>query len=342
MIRRQVLQQEIAEVGRADAHDIVRCKKIDDLVAITGRELVIYAVDFLGLNPFRTQITGGLVSIQLQDKDVFDEITRNLTGAALDVLIYSGGGSAEATESIVEILRSRFDDVRFIVPDAAKSAATMMAMSGNQILMDERSELGPTDPQMLLIRDNQQIVAPAQAIIDQFKSAQEEINGDPTKLPSWVPILREYGPSLLAQCQNHLDLATKLVSKWLEAYMFEGDSDAKTKADTIAKHLADHNMFKSHARRIGIGELTTLGVNVLDMRTEPDLQAAVRDLSAMILLTLEHTNAFKVVENNLHEGLMGTISIEVTNVTPPELQPMQQRKAKGPDRKQPKQPRGRK
>ena len=83
------------------------------------------------------------MSLSLNDKDAFDEITRNLPGdVGLDVLLHSPGGSAEATESIGELLRARFNSVRFIVPSLAKSAATMLTMLGDQILIDEVGELG--------------------------------------------------------------------------------------------------------------------------------------------------------------------------------------------------------
>ncbi len=95
--------------------------------------------------------------VTIMDKDGFDEITRNIPKGdkSLDVFLHNPGGSAEATESIVELLRARFSNIHFIVPNIAKSAATMMAMSGDQILMDERSELGPIDPQLIISRDNQ-------------------------------------------------------------------------------------------------------------------------------------------------------------------------------------------
>jgi hypothetical protein len=45
--------------------------------------------------------------------------------------------------------------------------------------MDERSELGPTDPQMVFTtQDGRTTIAPAQAIKDQFRTAQDEINAD--------------------------------------------------------------------------------------------------------------------------------------------------------------------
>ncbi len=253
------IAREVAALGTPDAFDIVRREKIDAVRQKTGRRLVIYATDFA--NPLKNQFAGNLTSITFPDKDGFDEVTRNLPqGAAIDVLMHSPGGLAEAAESLVELLRARFTSVRFIIPSIAKSAATMMAMSGDQLLMDEMSELGPTDPQMVLVRDGQTIQAPAQAIKDQFEIAQNEVNNDPSKLPAWVPILREYGPALLAQCDTALALSHRLVSTWLRRYMFAGEEDAGEKADTISSFLAKHGNFLSHARRVGINDLQPLGV----------------------------------------------------------------------------------
>ena len=182
--------EEIVGLNRPDALDVVRRDKMKAVQEITGRPLIAYATDFIAPNPFKAQLAGNLMSISLADKDGFDEVTRNLPiDAKVDILLHSPGGSAEATESIVAMLRHRFSHVRFIIPNVAKSAATMLAMSGEQVLMDDRSELGPTDPQMIFSQEGRVIVAPAQAIKDQFKAAQDDINADPNKLPSWVPNL---------------------------------------------------------------------------------------------------------------------------------------------------------
>ncbi len=304
------IQEEIARLNRPDALDVVRREKMKAVQEITGRSLIVYATDFITPNPLKAQFTGNLISISLADKDGFDEVTRNLSrGSQIDVLLHSPGGSAEATESIVALLRDRFSHIRFIIPSVAKSAATMLAMSGEQLLMDERSELGPTDPQMIFTQEGRMIVAPAQAIKDQFKTAQDEINDDPRKLPSWVPILGWYGPALLAQCDNQLALAEELVSKWLEQYMFAGNPQAKEKAKRIAKYLADHNQFRSHARRVGIADLHALEVNILDMRTVPHLHEAIRDLYTAITLTFANTGAYKIVENSNDEAFIGILQI---------------------------------
>ncbi|MEO7002350.1 MAG: ATP-dependent Clp protease proteolytic subunit [Ktedonobacterales bacterium] len=164
---------EANALNKPDAFDIVRRRKIDAVQQITRRHLVIYAIDFN--RPLKAQL-GNFSSITLADKLGFDEVTRNLApDSGVDVLLHSPGGSAEATESIVEMLRTRCEHIRYIVPGEAKSAATMMAMSGEQLVMDEQSELGPTDPQMIINRQGQIIQAPAQAIKDQFMMAQDEV-----------------------------------------------------------------------------------------------------------------------------------------------------------------------
>src|SRR5207244_3655946 len=117
------------------------------------------------------------------DKEGFREVAHTLSADNVDVLVHSPGGMAEAAESIVKLLRARFNGVRFIVPNIAKSAATMLALSGDEILMDSDAELGPIDPQFNLRKaDGTTVVAPAQAIIDQFDRLESRIKGDPPTL----------------------------------------------------------------------------------------------------------------------------------------------------------------
>jgi ATP-dependent protease ClpP protease subunit len=76
-----------------------------------------------------------MLMIEPGDMTGFQAVTQQIKGKKLDVLIHSPGGYPEAAEALVRILRRQFDDIRFIVPAFAKSAATMLAMSGNEILM---------------------------------------------------------------------------------------------------------------------------------------------------------------------------------------------------------------
>ncbi len=207
------LKDTIEEIERrGNDFDGVRRERIRAVEQITGRPLVMYVTAFL--NRGKVQASGGEVGIDGNDKSAFDEAISTLDRSkGLDVLIHSPGGEPEAAEAIVELLRCQFPSLRFIVPDQAKSAATMMCCAGDEILMDERSELGPIDPQMVITRgDGRVIFAPAQAIIDQFEGAKESLAKNPQHLPAWLPILQSLSPSLLTQCEAAFNLAHNLLT----------------------------------------------------------------------------------------------------------------------------------
>jgi len=289
--------------GRVDL-DGVRRAKIKKVSELTGRPLIIYASDFLNKPIPET-------AIDFNDKEGFREVTQGLSAEGVDVLLHSPGGIAEAAESIVKLLRSRFKAVRFIVPNIAKSAATMLALSGDEILMDTDAELGPIDPQFNLRKaDGTTVVAPAQAIIDEFDRLESRIKGDPHVLPVYIPIIQIYAPSLYQQAKNAIDLSKKLVREWLSNYMFSSmkPRDRSRRAAAIAKYLSDHNRFKSHSKGVRTEDFRKVGAlkraKVVDLATEPALQQEVQELYAAISLTFQVSSAFKLFENSKDDALI--------------------------------------
>lgn len=301
------ISAEMQAIQTRDRCDIVRRAKLRTLQQLTGRNTILYATDFL--NPIKVRASGGAVGLDLTDKEGFIEVTNDLNGNDLDVVVHSPGGIAEAAESVVNILRAKFTNIRFIVPNIAKSAATMLVMSGNQLVIDERSELGPTDPQMQVNRDGNIVISPAHAVKEQFKLAQSEISKDPQKLSAWLPILRLYGPSLLTECDTSLSLSKDLVTQWLKKYMLAGKRDPGKKAARIANYLKSRKHL-THGRRIGIDELSTKGLVILDMRTDIPLRTAVWDLYLSISLTFAATGAYKIFENHSGKALIRQLIVE--------------------------------
>ena len=296
--------------------DAVRREQLNRLATHTGRNLIIYVVDFL--DPGRIKAQGAL-SIDHSDKLGFLEVIRRLDGPAVDVLMESPGGSAEATEAIVRLLRQKFDDIRFIIPNVAKSAATMMAMSGNVLVLDDSSELGPIDPQFVFHREAGSFVSPAHAILDQFDWATKEITDHPENLSVWIPILNQYGPSLLVECHAALELSKRLVREWLETYMFSGEPDAKKKAKRIAKYLADYEEHLSHGRPITMSDLEPLGVKIIDLNQDPTLTELVWNVYNSVIATFLGTPTYKLSENHLGDCMARVsrqIAIQVGPILP--------------------------
>ncbi|HEX9709116.1 MAG TPA: serine protease [Candidatus Thermoplasmatota archaeon] len=220
-------------------------------------------------------------------------VIHGMEGDSLDLILHSPGGSAEATEAIVTYIRSKFKDVRVIVPQAAMSAATMLACSADRITMGRHSSLGPIDPQVLIPSGEGRMLVPAYAILAQFRKAQEECK-DPSKLASWYPMLSQYGPGLLVQCETQTALARNLVQTWLRTYMLKGNNQA---AETIASTLCDHSRYGSHARHIGRDEARRIGLVIDDLEADQVLQDLVLSYFHATTLTFDGTIAVKIFEN---------------------------------------------
>lgn len=290
----EITQTAAANKGVPD-FDSVRRKYLAALSAHTKRNVVLYASRWIQGNV----LDPAAVSIGPEDMQAFMEVVHGLPrNMGLDLILHSPGGSPEAAESIVHYLRSKFDSLRVFVPQSAMSAATMLSCAADEIVMGLHSSLGPIDPQMILPGAGGGVtVAPAQAILDQFALALEDCQ-DPKKLGAWLPILPQYGPALLVQCDEALDLAEKLVADWLRRWMLAGDSQRKRKSTRIAKALADHGEFKSHGRPIHRDAAQALGLRVTPLEDDQELQ----DLVLSVFHATTHVfsaslMAAKIVEN---------------------------------------------
>jgi ClpP class serine protease len=82
--------------------------------------------------------------------DIYDDLKTNFsTCNKIDVVLDSGGGSVDAAFNIALLFREFAPErLSFIIPRWAKSAATLLACSGDEILMTPPAELGPLDPQI--------------------------------------------------------------------------------------------------------------------------------------------------------------------------------------------------
>jgi hypothetical protein len=300
-------------------HDVVRKRKLLALSKYLEKPVVTYAVDCLTPSP-KSAVLGQLLGpaatmIEPGDKDAFAEVLEDIHGDELVVLLQSPGGYAETSEALVQQLRPRFKKVSFIVPMYAKSAATMFALSGEVLYLDEHSELGPIDPQFNF--PNRGVASPAGGILGQFEQAVDEIKRDPERLPAWAPILQQYAPSLLDDAREAWDLANEMVRGWLERYMFAGQPDAQARAQEIADYFSartEGDKVRSHSRPIGIEKCKELGLEVVDLRSSGSLHKRVRDLHHAINITILETGAYKLLENHLGQTHVRSLNLEVTAV----------------------------
>lgn len=82
-------------------YDTIRRRYLTRLHEYTHRDTIIYSTNWLrGTNP--------ATAVTLEDMQGMMEVCHGLQGPALDLILHSPGGSAEATASIVRYLRRKF------------------------------------------------------------------------------------------------------------------------------------------------------------------------------------------------------------------------------------------
>ena len=303
-VLREVTQlQSQADVG-AKALDVVRHKYLDLLYKKTQRNIIAYYSGFLSKS--------GIAQLELNDEDKngFMMAVHKLDKTkGLDLILHTPGGSIAAAQSIVNYLQKMFkSDIRAVVPQIAMSAGTMVACSCRSILMAEHSNLGPIDPHLRGV--------PAYGAIAEFKKAFAEIKKDPAKVRVWEPILSQYRPTFLGQCQNAIKWSNDFVQEQLEKVMFAKESSAKTKAKKITQRLAHYKKNKAHDRHLHLEDCKTIGLKIERIEDDPDLQDLVLTVHHCYMHTLMNTHAFKIIENHLGTAFV-KLNVAVSFAAPP-------------------------
>lgn len=221
-----------------------------------------------------------------------DTTVRNATESFLDaerraklaVVLSTGGGVVETVERIVVTLRHHWPEVAFIVPDRAMSAGTVLALSGDELMMDYFSVLGPIDPQ---VPRNDRLV-PALSYLTQFERLMKKFQ-EGTATTGDLTLLDKLDLAELHQFEEARELSVSLLENWLATYKFKDWAttetrkqcvtvdDRRRRAEEIARQLADHQKWHSHGRGISMEVLRRdLNLRVTDFGADPGLREVVR------------------------------------------------------------------
>ncbi|MBN1397696.1 MAG: Clp protease ClpP [Bacteroidetes bacterium] len=238
---------------------------------------------------------------------VTDQLS-NLNGTSLDLILETPGGSGEVAEDIVHLLHNKYKDVAVIIPGYAKSAGTIMAMSGDEILMDTSSALGPIDAQLQW----QGKTFSADALLEGFEKIKEEVIRTGILNRAYIPILQGISPGELQEAENALKFAKVLVTEWLAKYKFKNwerhsstgkpvtKEDKKKRAEEIADQLCKHSSWFTHGRSIKIDDFNQMRLLITDYSKDAKLAEPIRRYYALLQLTLS-TNIYKIIETPISQ-----------------------------------------
>lgn len=209
----------------------------------------------------------------------------------LAIVLDTVGGIVEVVERTVNTIRNYYDEVYFIIPDRALSAGTLLALSGDKIFMSSFSSLGPVDPQIERIDNNNvRKLVPAMSYLNQYHILLEKADNGQLNTAD-ITLLNSLDIGELYQFEQAYELSKGLLKNWICMYKFKNlcDEDGKplseeekyNRAEEIANYLSDHKIWHSHARMISKDFLSSpdgeLRLNIDDIDRESNIYKTLMD-----------------------------------------------------------------
>lgn len=256
------------------------------------------------------------VSLGMDDYFTLFDMLRKAKSDKLDFYIETPGGSGEAAEEIVRFLRRKFQSVNFVVSGEAKSAGTIMVLSGDEILMTESGSLGPIDAQVKIGRCYQS----AYDYMDWIKKKRSMAAKTKKLNPFDATMIAQISPGELGGVNNALHFAKDLVIEWLPKYKFKNWKKTQSrglvvtkemkeeKAKEIVEELINHEKWRSHGRSLKINDLEGVGLQIKKIDKDKKLSDIVYRIQTVIRMLYATTNAFKIFATQ-DEKIFGNVTV---------------------------------
>ena len=175
----------------------------------------------------------------------------------LDLIVVSPGGDGTVAETTLHLCRKYCtDQFRVAIPAFAKSAATLIALGADEIVMGESSELGPIDAQVLVMQDSTE----HQVSADHFLRARDQailnLKSPEAHIVQAAQIqLSLLSPAFLQFCDDSMKFARDFAEKQLRSHMFQTEYSADPplwdrKIGSIITNLTSSSKHLTHGRMI--------------------------------------------------------------------------------------------
>ncbi|WNY29130.1 hypothetical protein MmiEs2_13470 [Methanimicrococcus stummii] len=184
-----------------------------------------------------------------------------------DLLIISNGGDPIASWRIMNILRERFEEISVLVPFVAYSAATLLALGADEIIMHPYSNLGPVDPQIIVQKQtptgpnrlhfgSEDIRNYIDFIRDDFGITDQQYI-----VQALEQLSEEVGVLPIGSAKRSNQLSISLCEKMLMMHMKD-----QSKTQSIAKTL--NSSYFHHGYAVGRKEAKEIGLNIASPDSE--------------------------------------------------------------------------
>ncbi|HME50983.1 MAG TPA: peptidase [Candidatus Lokiarchaeia archaeon] len=265
--------------------------------------------------------------MDMEDFYVISDLLRDIYVENLDFYIETPGGIAEAAEEIARFLHSHFGIVTFVISGEAKSAGTILILSGDEIMMTESGSLGPIDAQLKIGRIPISAIDYIEWVEEKRKDAEKKGKLNPFDAMT----IAQISPGELKRVFNALQYAKDLVVDWLPKYKFKNWTITETReipvseemkrerAIELSELLTDREKWRSHGRSIKIDDLANY-LKITKIDDDPKLSEIVYRIQTVIRFIFGVSNNYKVFAT-ADEKLFKTAFSQQNPIQNPNLKP---------------------
>ena len=260
-----------------------RLELFKKLEALRKRPLIVYVTSS------RRGATGKMA------KDAVPELLDQLQALkastqALDLLLVSDGGDPTVAWSTVSLIRERVKEFAVLVPQAAYSAATLIALGADEIVMHPHGNLGPVDPQIQTIRRGEsgkehRLEFGAEDLNSFLRFTRDTVGlTDQDRLAQMFEIFcKDVGSVQIGVAARSSQLSIMMGEKLLKMHM--KGADQSQQAASIAESL--NKNFFHHGYPVSRTEAKEIGLKIAEENSE------VEDLLWRIWSSLEQEFDFR-------------------------------------------------
>lgn len=257
-----------------------------------GRALVSF---FISFEPEANE------PLSQKDADIIEEVVCNTnTSKGITLILDAPGGAALAAERIIQICRKYGGEKGFetIVPARAKSAATMVCLGSDRILMSPTSELGPIDPQvvMQLGGDAWAYVGAHHVIGTYDRLMRKAVTLRNGHLEPLLQQLNKFNATYIEYLRSETKLCEHIAVKSLKQGMMRKLTEQDIKKRI--KQFTDPRVTMSHGRALNIDMLENSGLEIENMALSDPLWKDVWGLymRSTYFVNMEEEGPRKLVE----------------------------------------------
>ena len=235
---------------------------------------------------------------------------------AIDLLIGSYGGDPMVAWRIMSLIRARDLTVSVLIPHSAYSAATLLALGANEIVIHPNGHLGPVDMQITTVADSgmprhfstEDISAYLDFVRDNLRITDQEHIRTLFELTC-----KEVGSLGIGFSARSSKLAVDLGERLLKMHMKDDESGVKLRS--IVKNMSQK--FQSHSYPVSRTEAKDLGLPVA--AADQDLEALMWSAWSRIDTDLDQRSPFDVLEQLAKSPEAGKLFAPVPQMDIPQV-----------------------